>query len=64
MRLEAGDLLVSVNGEAFPTGKAAAEMLDKRLDQMIGQSTAPMTFTVGRAGATRTMSVKPVLTCA
>ena len=62
--LQAGDLLVSVNGEAVPTGKAAAEMLDKRLDQMIGQSTAPMTFTVGRAGATRTMSVTPVLACA
>jgi Zn-dependent protease with chaperone function len=62
--LQPGDVIVSVNGEAAPTGKAAAEKLSKRLGEIVGQSTAPVTFVMRRAGQEQTLAVTPVMACA
>jgi hypothetical protein len=62
--LQAGDVLISVNGEGAPTGKDATEMLSKRLGEIMGQSTAPVTLIVRRAGQPQTISVGPVMACA
>lgn len=62
--LRPGDVIVSVNGEAAPTGKAAGKKLSKRVDELKGASTAPLTFVVRRAGQEQTVAVAPVMACA
>jgi Zn-dependent protease with chaperone function len=62
--LQAGDVLISVNGEAPPTGKDASVKISKRLEEIIGQSSAPVTLAVRRAGQPQIVSVTPVMTCA
>jgi membrane-associated protease RseP (regulator of RpoE activity) len=62
--LQPGDAIVSVNGEAAPRGKAASEKLAKRVGELLGSSTAPMTFVVRRAGLEQTLAVTPVMACA
>ena len=61
--LQAQDVLVSVNGEAVPTGKAASEKLGKRLTELLGSSTAPVAIVVRRGADTRTVNVTPVMAC-
>jgi hypothetical protein len=62
--LQAGDVLASINGEAIPTGRDATEKTEKRLAQVMGQSTAPVALVVRRAGQTQAISVAPVMACA
>jgi Zn-dependent protease with chaperone function len=62
--LQEGDALVSVNGEAAPTGKTATAKFGKRLEQIMGQSTTPLTLVVRRAGVEQTVEVTPVMACA
>jgi membrane-associated protease RseP (regulator of RpoE activity) len=62
--LQAGDVLVSVNGETPPTGKGATAKFAKRLTEILGQSTAPVAFVVRRAGQEQTIAVTPVMACA
>ncbi|CAN7507049.1 M48 family metallopeptidase [Phenylobacterium sp. LjRoot219] len=62
--LQPGDVVVSVNGEAAPTGKRADRKLSKRVDEIKGASTAPLTFVVRRAGQEQTLAVTPVMACA
>jgi hypothetical protein len=62
--LQPSDVLVSVNGETAPTGKGAKEKFGKRLEEVIGQSTAPVTVVVRRTGQLQTVSVTPVMACA
>ena len=62
--LQPGDVLVSVNGEATPTGPGADGKFGKRLVEMMGQSTAPVVFVLRRGAETQTISVTPVMACA
>jgi membrane-associated protease RseP (regulator of RpoE activity) len=62
--LQVGDVVVSINGEAVPIGRDATTKLDKRLHEVIGQSTAPIRLEVRRAGQIETIAVTPVLACA
>jgi hypothetical protein len=62
--LQPGDVLVSVNGEAPPTGKNASVKFAKRFGEILGKSTAPVTFVVRRAAQEQTIVVTPVTACA
>jgi membrane-associated protease RseP (regulator of RpoE activity) len=62
--LQVGDVLVSINGEAVPSGGGATEKAEKLLAKAAGQSTAPVALVVRRAGQTQAISVVPVTTCA
>lgn len=62
--LQAGDVIVALNGEAPPTGRDAGGKFAKRLAEVIGQSTAPVTFVVRRGGESQSISVAPVMACA
>lgn len=62
--LQPGDVIVSLNGEPPPSGKAVAEKFDKRLGEVVGQSTAAVTFVVRRAGQEKAVAVTPVMACA
>lgn len=62
--LQPGDVVVSLNSEAPPGGKAAAGKFDKRLAEVIGQSTTPLALVVRRAGEQKTIAVTPVMACA
>jgi membrane-associated protease RseP (regulator of RpoE activity) len=62
--LQPGDRIVSLNGQAPPTGKAVAEKFDKQLIDVVGQSTAPVSFVVRRAGQEKVVAVTPILACA
>lgn len=62
--LQPGDVVVSLNGEAPPVGKAAAEKFSKRLAEVIGQSPSPVTLVVRRAGEDKVIAVTPVMACA
>jgi len=62
--LQPGDVVVSVNGEPAPSGKAATEKLAKRLGEIMGAATAPVTFVVRRADQEQTFAVTPVMACA
>jgi len=62
--LQPGDVIVSVNGEAAPTGKGADKKFSKRIEQLKGAFTAPLTFVVRRAGQEQTIAVTPVMACA
>lgn len=62
--LQVGDVVVSLNGEAPPARKDAAERFTKRLAAVIGQSTAPVTLVVRRAGQELPITMTPVLSCA
>jgi membrane-associated protease RseP (regulator of RpoE activity) len=61
--LQPGDVIVSVNGEAPATGKGAAKKFSKRIEEIQGQSVAPLTFVVRRAGQEQTLAVTPVMAC-
>jgi hypothetical protein len=61
--LQTGDVLVSVNGEAVAAGKGAVEKSYKRLGEIVGQATTPVSFVVRRGGAAQTISVTPVMAC-
>lgn len=62
--LRPGDVIVSVNGEIAPTGKAAHRKLGSRVEKMMGGSVAALTFVVRRAGQEQTLAVTPVMACA
>jgi membrane-associated protease RseP (regulator of RpoE activity) len=62
--LQPGDVLVSIGGEAVPTGDGAEEKLSKRVAELMGQSTTPVSVVVRRGGEARTFSVTPVMACA
>jgi hypothetical protein len=63
--VQRGDVLVSINGEATPTGKQSVDKVDKRLKEILAKSPdAPVTFVVRRDGQAQTLSVNPVKTCA
>ena len=61
--LQPGDVVVSLNGEAAPAGKAAGEKFSKQLAAAMGQATAPVTIVVRRAGQETPVAVTPVLAC-
>jgi hypothetical protein len=58
------DVVVSMAGEAVPTGRAATEAFDKRLDKLIGASVKPIEVVVRRGDVQQTITVTPVLACA
>jgi beta-barrel assembly-enhancing protease len=61
----AGDQLVSLNGEAAPTGKSAAAKAARRLREILDKSPdQPLAVVVRRAGEERTLTVTPLLACA
>jgi hypothetical protein len=62
--LRRGDVLVSLNGEAVPTGKDAVAKFYKRFGEIMGQSTAPVSVAVRRGGEALTYSMAPVMACA
>jgi len=62
--LQPGDVVVSINGEAAPGGKAAVDKFSKRLAELVGQSTNPVTLVVHRAGEEKVIAVTPVIACA
>lgn len=62
--IQPGDVIVSLNGEAPPVGKAAAEKFAKRAAEVLNQSTLPVTFVVSRAGQEKVIALTPVLACA
>lgn len=63
-KLQPGDVVVSVNGEAVPAGKGAGKKFEKRLGEIIRASTGPLSFVVRRAGQEQTVAVTPVMACA
>jgi membrane-associated protease RseP (regulator of RpoE activity) len=62
--VQPGDVVVSLNGEAPPVGKNAADKFNKRQLEVLGQSTRPVTLVVRRAGQELALPVTPVMACA
>jgi len=63
--LLAGDQLVSVNGEAAPTGKNASAKVSRRVREILDKAPEqPLTVVVRRGGEDRTFAITPTLACA
>jgi membrane-associated protease RseP (regulator of RpoE activity) len=62
--LQAGDVVVSANGEPAPTGRNARDSFRRRLDEGLKKDpAAPVSLVVRRAGEARAVSLTPVVAC-